>query len=108
MFEKKRFLILSLVIFSTIFLTACGTTANIQQPQLESGVIDQDYQGILNPEPPKEIKLSEKEKRDGIEKITIKCGVQIDVPGQQQTEPPQADDSHNQNSGGDSIAKPKI
>ncbi|MBZ4687045.1 MAG: hypothetical protein JG764_678 [Clostridiales bacterium] len=109
MFKKRWLYFAALVIFITIFLVGCGTTSTITQPRFESGVIDKDYRGEMNPEPPKELKLSKREQEEGIEKITIKCGVEIEAPGKKQNETEKNNISKDYiKTGGESNAKPKI
>lgn len=65
-----------------LLLIVSGCTVTQQEPvmEFESGVNDQNYRGVNNPTLDPVLKLSEQEQREGVQKITIKCGVQIDMP----------------------------
>ena len=77
---KNKFIvaIVGLLVLS-LALVGCGT----QQTGLirvESGVVDKDYVGIVCPEIPREYKITEESKL-GMIVVTIKCGVQKEIPG---------------------------
>jgi hypothetical protein len=58
----------------TIFSSGCGAMGNSktsQTVQLDSGVQDQNYQGVVQPAVPKQLKLSAEEKKNGIQKLPI-------------------------------------
>lgn len=106
--RKKLFCVLLVLLISFLVL-GCGSQNQSVPAKVESGVIDKEYRGVVNPEVPREFKLSEQEQREGIQKITIKCGVQIDAPTQNGNEGGEndLDDSPPANVG-DDVARPKI
>lgn len=88
---SRRHLLSSAVVilFSVaLLLSACGVSAP-KAGQLDSGSVDQSYQGVAKPKPPGLIKLSEDEMKNGIKKFPIKSstGQQI-VPETQVQETP--------------------
>lgn len=98
----KKHLLVLLVGMLLIIMTGCGVAKN-EITNIESGTMNADYRGDSDPIVPMEIMLSDEEKANGIEKIKIKCGVEIDAPVQ-----PQNSINEKEDSGGDSGGKPHI
>lgn len=79
--KRNRFTIL-VILFSAIslVLVGCGSQQISNQVKVESGVIDEGYVGIVCPEVPRDYKIIEESKK-GMIVVTIKCGVQKEIPG---------------------------
>lgn len=105
---SKIFSFMCILVLAVLLLTGCQTASPGSQSQVDSGVIDQDYAGTPNPEVPKELKLTEKEKKEGVQKITIKCGVEKEIPREVPEEPAGNTQPETQQAGGEQVAKPKI
>jgi hypothetical protein len=113
MFRYKKVILLTGIAIMLVALLGCSADTDTSLV-VDSGVLDEGYNGIPDPVLEKNLKLSEEEKKNGVEKITIKCGVQIDKPTSETDEP--ADeaseaDEQQEESGGDERderAKPKI
>lgn len=100
----KRLIILVFVIFATIVVGGCGNDAREEKVILESGVIDEGYQGVVNPQVSKDLKLDD----EGVEKITIKCGAKIDAPQVGEAGEKPAQSGGQEQTGGGDVARPKI
>lgn len=62
------------IIGITIFCTGCGAAGNSaasRAVQLDSGALDESYQGVWQPAVPKQLKLSETEKQNGMQKLPV-------------------------------------
>lgn len=101
--SKKHFLLGLVVGMLFVFMAGCGNE-KITPTIVESGTMNEDYKGNPNPVAPKEMFLSDEEKANGIQKIKIKSGIQMDAPVQ----PQQPTNEDQQQSGGESNAKPHI
>lgn len=101
--RKYRLYLVVFLFGITILSTACGTTVNSKTVQLDSGVQDQNYQGVAKPIIPKNLKLSEDEKKNGIQKIPIKSST-----GQSLTPEVQVTNTLQQERQVDVSAKPNI
>lgn len=96
---------LLLCIIALMLIYLCGCSPAVQTKELESGVNDAAYEGIPNPVLDKNLMLSEEEQRDGVKKITIKCGVQIDLPTDDEDG---ESDEGEENDDGEERVRPKI
>lgn len=106
---SRKLLIMAFVAAITFILTACGTSEEERSPIISSGTMEEDYQGKQNPSVTGQILLSEEEKKNGVKKIKIKCGVEIEAPVQnQQTEKEKVQDDTESDSGGKSNGGPHI
>lgn len=98
-YQRLFRLILALLLIM-IIMTGCGSTEKATQATVESGVIDKDYVGVVAPVLPQDYKIEEKAK-EGMIKVTIKCGVEKEIPvGGSEEEQEKSGDSDE--------AKPKI
>jgi len=91
--QKYLLSFVGVILLSTsLLISACGVTNTPQAGQLDSGSVDQNYQGVAQPKPPGGIKLSEDEAKNGIKKFPIKSstGQQI-IPDTQVQETPGQD-----------------
>lgn len=104
--RKSAPLVTFLVLFFTLILVGCSAGTGTQDMKIDSGVINQEYNGILKPSVPKEFKLTEQEKREGIKKYAIEATPKAD-PGEATTKALTGSEVR-QPSGGDQVAKPKI
>lgn len=110
MSKKTVISFLMLILFISLLLVGCSSRPEQPIGKLESGVLDEDYQGVVNPEIPKELKLTEEEAKNGIKKITIKCGVEKELPVENSQEKSEVieDVNNNNEKGVSDEAKPKI
>jgi hypothetical protein len=108
MVNRKGLFVLMLVVVITILAVGCGANSTAQVMRVESGAVNDNYVGVVNPELAKDLKLSEGEKKEGIEKITIKCGTQIDAPSTQLPKESTNSNGSQNESGGEDVVKPKI
>lgn len=72
--RKNRLYVSSFLVAVAILCSACGTMVHSktsQTVQLGSGTQNQDYQGAAQPGVPKNLKLSEEEQQNGIQKFPI-------------------------------------
>lgn len=95
--KMNKFTFLIVIIMVALILTGCGSQLSSNDVIIESGVNDQEYVGNVCPEVPKDYKITE-ESKEGMIVVTIKCGVQKEIP---------AGDSSSGDGGSDE-AKPKI
>lgn len=65
-------------VFMVLLLTGCGSTQTAGA-KVESGVVNQDYSGTVSPVLPQDYKIQE-EAKEGMIKVTIKCGVEKEIP----------------------------
>jgi len=112
MFRNKKVILLTGIAIMLVSLLGCSAATDTSVV-VDSGVLDEGYNGIPNPVLDKNLKLSEDEKKNGVEKITIKCGVQIDKPtSDADLEADDVTDAEEQEEAGgderDERAKPKI
>jgi type IV secretory pathway TrbF-like protein len=61
-----------------VLIAGCGKT-QVARAKVESGVINQDYSGTVSPVLPQDYKIKE-EAKEGMIKVTIKCGVEKEIP----------------------------
>ncbi len=72
--RKNRLYVSIFLVAVTILCSACGTMVHSKTSrtvQLGSGTQNQDYQGVAQPAAPKNLKLSEEEQKNGIQKFPI-------------------------------------
>ena len=104
---KRRFLMYSIMLLLAVFLlTACSTSERPVQAKIESGVVNENYTGNVQPTIEKYLKLSEEEKKNGVKKIKIKCGVEKEIPIEEDSQSNDNSEQPSSNSGGGT--KPKI
>ncbi len=72
--RKYRLLLAGCLLSASLALAACGATPAVQRGLLDSGPVDQSYQGVAQPKVPAAVlKLSDEEIRNGIKKFPIKA-----------------------------------
>ncbi len=72
--RKTRLYISIFLVAVTILCSACGTMVQSKTSStvpLSSGTENQDYEGVAQTVVPKNLKLSEKEQKNGIQKVPI-------------------------------------
>ncbi|WP_378955086.1 hypothetical protein [Pelosinus sp. sgz500959] len=103
--DLRYFLVLSVVMAVT--LTACGKATDGVKVQLDSGVVNENYQGVAKPVVEKKLKLSSEELTNGIQKAPIKSSTR-----QQLTPDVQVTDTTGKDKEGqvkeDNAAKPQV
>lgn len=105
MFKNRHlYCLISLVLILVFTIVGCGKTTGTAETNLDSGVINKEYVGNVSPDVPKQHKLSEEEAKHGIQKITIKCGVETEIPAQN----PGSDQQQQKEEGNSNEARPKI
>ncbi len=107
--DKKIFVIIGVALLALSMFVGCQASET-NQSKIDSGVIDEDYIGNTDPTVPKEWKLTEEEKKNGVEKVIIQAD---DVAGQensngQANDTEAAQEQTEENSGGGLHAKPNI
>ena len=103
--RKYLLCVLVVPVLMAVILTACGKAEDT--PQFDSGVTNQNYQGVVKPVVQKKMKLSSEEVANGIQKTPLKSSL-----GQQLTPVVQVTDSVGKDKEGqvkdDNAAKPQI
>lgn len=105
MFRHKGKSLIVFVMLISIFVSGCGIESS--GLIIESGVVDEEYRGVANPQLEKTLKLTEEEKINGIEKVSIERTEQADAPSSFQDGEETGDEDANE-SGGEEVARPKI
>lgn len=70
--SKKALFFAVMLFLAAILCSACGSTAMDKKEYLDSGVVNQNYQGVAQPQVPKKLKLSDGELQNGVKKVPLK------------------------------------
>lgn len=102
--KKKVLYSLVLPVAMTVILTACGKAEEPSTVKLDSGVINENYQGVAKPVVEKKLKLSNEELINGIQKVPLKSSAGQSLTPEIQVNSATGEDRGN----GDNAAKPQI
>ena len=75
---SKVFVFVMCLVLSVFILSGC-VGSKTSEVKVESGVINKDYVGVVSPVLVKDYKITE-EAKEGMIKVTIKCGVEKEIP----------------------------
>ncbi len=99
---KKITLIISLIFILSLALAGCGAQLSEDETKIESGAVNTEYAGNINPEVPKDYKIT-KQSEEELMAVPVKSGAQEESEtGDIGSEEGGAGE------GGSSEAKPKI
>ncbi len=106
---KKILVLLGMALLVVSIFTGCASSDK-SSVTIDSGVVDQNYNGDTDPTVEKQWKLTEEEKKNGVEKISIEVdGMADQVNDDQQTSDTEAtQEQSTPDSGGEQNVKPNI
>ncbi|OEF95830.1 hypothetical protein [Desulfuribacillus alkaliarsenatis] len=103
MFTRKQIVLALSIFMLLIALVGCGSETS--EVSVSSGVIDKEYEGVVNPQIPMEFKLTEEEKKNGVQKVTIEGSNDKDSSDEEDTDEQSSDE---EDDGGEERARPNI
>lgn len=94
------------LIMTILLAGGCGAAGKVPAVKLDSGIVNEAYKGVAQPDVPKQMKLTEDERKNGIKKMPIKSKTGQDLIPETRVEDKPAQ-TPGQPGGGD-IAKPQV
>ncbi|WP_028309397.1 hypothetical protein [Desulfitibacter alkalitolerans] len=76
MYKHRCIAFLVLLVLTALLVSACGTPTTSAPPIIDSGPMDENYVGIVNYRLQKDMKISERELVEGVERVDIKSSLQ--------------------------------
>jgi apolipoprotein N-acyltransferase len=90
---------------AAVLVSACGSAGQAPAVKLDSGATNENYQGVAQPNVPKQLKLTDDELKHGIKKYPVKSRTgQVLVPEIKVEDKP----AQIQQPGGGDLAKPQV
>jgi len=77
MYKYRSIALLVLLVVTVLLVSACGAPISAP-PIIDSGPMDENYVGIVNYQLQKDMKISERELAEGVERVDIRSSLQGD------------------------------
>lgn len=78
MYKYRSIALLVLLVVTVLLVSACGAPTTSAPPIIDSGPMDENYVGIVNYQLQKDMKISERELAEGVERVDIRSSLQGD------------------------------